>query len=327
MIGPSTGAYAMSKSVRLCSHALGLLACACALVVALLPVAAFAATSVVCTATVNPSYANPATGVIEDAAADGNVALGESMVQGATHPVALVEQDTAGNAFVTMRFMLQDQISAMSFEVSQDGATYTAVAADITQTNESENSADYRFAVPDVNMVVRIVMDVIPMSRSVVYFATLSDIQEGNADGFVSMVAPGEGEGENAVADAGEDAASSQPSASEPIVQEGEAASEQAPGAAASATDAKPSATEGESLPNTGIQEFNADGREVTSDASTPLDFATIATAIGAIALVGGVACVVVYAAHVRPKRARQAAAMAAASPKVSKASSPTTGE
>ncbi|MBD9214127.1 MAG: hypothetical protein EGQ22_01300, partial [Senegalimassilia anaerobia] len=74
---------------------------------------AHAATSAVYTASTAPSYANPVTGAIEDSAGQSNVALAESMTTGCTYPAALVEKDTAGNTFVTLRFKLADQMGAM----------------------------------------------------------------------------------------------------------------------------------------------------------------------------------------------------------------------
>ena len=92
------------------------LATVCAVVVALAVSAvahvgvAHAATSAVYTAATVPSYSNPVTGSIEDSAGQSNIALAESMTTGCTYPAALVETDTAGNTFVTLRFKLADQM-------------------------------------------------------------------------------------------------------------------------------------------------------------------------------------------------------------------------
>ena len=108
------------------------LATVCAVVVALAVSAvahvgvAHAATSAVYTAATVPSYSNPVTGSIEDSAGQSNIALAESMTTGCTYPAALVEKDTAGNTFVTLRFKLADQMGAMAFwaDNAGDGATF-----------------------------------------------------------------------------------------------------------------------------------------------------------------------------------------------------------
>ena len=82
---------------------------------------AHAAASAVYTASTAPSYSNPVTGAIEDSAGQSNVALAESMTTGCTYPAALVEKDTSGDTFVTLRFKLADQMGAMSFWADNGG--------------------------------------------------------------------------------------------------------------------------------------------------------------------------------------------------------------
>ena len=137
------------------------LAVAAACLMAALP--AFAAEPGIYTASTAPAYANPATGVIEDSGGASNQALGESMVTGTTYEKALVEVDSAGNTFVTLRFKLIDQIGDMQFEVSSDGgATFAAAEREQMQTDAANNTGDFRFQIPDENAVVRVHMDVTP---------------------------------------------------------------------------------------------------------------------------------------------------------------------
>ncbi|WP_101723560.1 heme-binding Shp domain-containing protein [Eggerthella timonensis] len=288
-------------------------AAACALATVLVLVAsavspgpAFAAVSAVYTAATNPTYENPATGAIEDAAGSSNVALAESMVTSIVYENALIERDTDGTLYASLRFKLADQISSIALEVSADGSSYEPVEAVQMQTGTdsatSTATADYRFAIPSEAATVRCSMDVIPMGRAVVYFISLGALQEGDADGtFVQTVTPGEGT---------EDAAL----------------------AAASAADADASGTSGDAeaaedepvqdaddltgtSPNEGVQEFDGEGREVTGgkQAEASLDGGTLALIAGIAAGVIVVAGVAVYAVYLRPKRAKQASAAAAA--------------
>lgn len=286
------------------------------------PATAFAAGNVYSAQAV-PSYANPVTGEIEDAAGTSNTALGESMVSGATVSTALLERNPAGGWLVTLRFKLQDQISAMGFEVSGDGQSYQVVGADIMQTDDAEHTADYRFALSSELDVVRCTMDVVPMGRAVTFFVTLTNFVEGAPEGFVVSVAD-----ETAAQSAdgveppstGDEAAPQAAAIAQEEVAEDAAATdaavsdEPAPVAAGDASSASDAA-----LPETGTgpREFNADGVEVTggTTADEPLDAVTIALVIAilvaAAALVGGT----VYAVYVRPKSQRARAAAAAAAP------------
>lgn len=288
-------------------------AAACALATVLVLVAsavspgpAFAAVSAVYTAATNPTYENPATGAIEDAAGSSNVALAESMVTSIVYENALIERDTDGTLYASLRFKLADQISSIALEVSADGSSYEPVEAAQMQTGTdsatSTATADYRFAIPSETATVRCSMDVIPMGRAVVYFISFGALQEGDADGtFVQTVTPGEG-------------------------------TEDAAPAAASAADVDASGTSGDAdaaedepvqdaddltgtSPNEGVQEFDEEGREVTGgkQAEASLDGGTLALIAGIAAGVIVVAGVAVYAVYLRPKRAKQASAAAAA--------------
>lgn len=251
--------------------------------------AAHAATSAVYTASTAPSYANPVTGAIEDSAGQSNVALAESMTTGCTYPAALVEKDTAGNTFVTLRFKLADQMGAMSFWADNGGdGAFSAVEAAQMQVDSANNTADWRFQVPSETSNIRVSMYVTPMGRDVVYFTQLTGLVEGNADAvpFVQTITPGE--------EAAEPTAAAEPAASSIS---GEAAP-QTDGAA-----------------NSGVKEYNADGQETAEgqDRSEPLNGATTAAIVGGIVVVLAVAGAATYFAYLKPKRAKQAQAAAAA--------------
>ena len=272
-----------------CAAAFALLA-AFAVSSSVLVGAAHAAASAVYTASTAPSYANPVTGAIEDSAGQSNVALAESMTTGCTYPAALVEKDTAGNTFVTLRFKLADQMGAMSFWADNGGdGAFSAVEAAQMQVDSANNTADWRFQVPSETSNIRVSMYVTPMGRDVVYFTQLTGLVEGNTDAvpFVQTITPGE--------EAAEPTAAAEP-----------AASASASGEAAPQTDG---------AANSGVKEYNADGQETTEgqDRSEPLNGATTAAIVGGIVVVLAVAGAAAYFAYLKPKRAKQAQAAAAA--------------
>ena len=316
----SAAARRMPRAVRLaCVLALAV-ACAVAVSAGAFTAKAFAATAGVWTATTNPTYQNPVTGQIEDAAGSSNVALAESMVSGVTYPSALVEQDVDGSMYVTMRFQLASQVSSMTFEPDNGGdGAFGAAAATVMQTDPAADTADYRIPVANENSIIRVSMFVVPMGRDVVFFESLSNFVEGNADTFVQSVDP------SAAAPAAEEPA---PAAEEPAAESASSASSDtaAAGAAASA-----GAAAGEEAPSTGdaenkgVQAFNADGQEVTSDQkqAEPLSGATIGIIIAVAAVVIVVIALIVYFASVKPKRAKQAAAAQAAAAAAAAAAKP----
>ncbi len=279
-----------------CAAAFALLA-AFAVSSSVLVGAAHAAASAVYTASTAPSYANPVTGAIEDSAGQSNVALAESMVTGCTYPAALVEKDTAGNTFVTLRFKLADQMGAMTFwaDNAGDGA-FAEVEATQMQTSTVGDTAvaDWRFQVSSETSNIRVSMYVNPMSRAVVYFVQLANLAEGNTDAlpFVESIVPGEEAAEPAPA----------------------AQSETAPAADAAATATSEAAPSADSAANSGVKEYNADGQETTEGSqSAPLDGATTGAVVAGIVVVVVIAGVIAYFAYLKPKRAKQAAAAAAA--------------
>ncbi len=270
---------------------------------AALPSFAFAAVSTVETAEVTPSYPNPVTGEIEDPGDPNMVAMAESMMEGVTFPYALVETDTDGTCYVTLRFNLADQESGVWMEASTDGgATYADVpAGEVTAENAEENTADWRFTVPAGTTHLRSHLGVIPIEREVIYFLTLGNAVEGNAAGFVQTVTPGEGAEEPEAAEGAEPATTAE--------------AEPTDGSAAAGEDAEEAAPEADAEAAAGIKEYNAEGRDVTGGVSEEpeLDGGTIALVAAVAVVVVAVAGIVVFVAYVRPKRARQAAAAAAA--------------
>lgn len=62
------------------------------------------------TATATPHYRNPLTGKIEDSGGEDSEVLGQSMTESTTDTKALVEVDSNGNTYITVRLKLMDNI-------------------------------------------------------------------------------------------------------------------------------------------------------------------------------------------------------------------------
>lgn len=131
-------------------------------------------------------YKHPVTGVIEDSGGESSYVLGQSMTESALDTHALVEVDTEGNTFATIRLKLMDNIKNPSFQV--DGQD---VEASIMQEDAVNNTADYRMRVDSENSIIRCGMYVIPMGRDVVFYITLSDLEaagENDAGDFITSI-------------------------------------------------------------------------------------------------------------------------------------------
>ena len=165
------------------------------------------------------------------------------------------------------------------------------------QTDAANNTGDFRFQIPDENAVVRVHMDVTPMGRAVIFFVQLSDLVAGNSDTFIQTVDP------SAATSDSPDAASADDGAATPGDDSGSSAAEE------------PAPTADGAPTTSGVQEFDADGNDVTGgkNAQKGLDGATIGIVVGVVVLVAVIAGAVVYVVRIRPQRAREAAAAAAA--------------
>lgn len=146
------------------------------------PSTAHAASPGVYVATATPHYAHPNTGKIEDSGGSSSAVLGQSMTESATSSHALVEVDSAGNTYVTVRLLLMDNIKNPKFSV--DG---NAVSAKLMQENAGRNSADYRMRVNGTNSVIRCSMYVSAMGRDVVFYITVGNLKAGHGDFVVSL--------------------------------------------------------------------------------------------------------------------------------------------
>ena len=154
-----------------------------ALVAGITAIPAYAASHGIYTATATPHYRNPLTGKIEDSGGEDSEVLGQSMTESATYTKALVEVDSNGNTYITVRLKLMDNIQNPTFKV--DGSS---VSASLMQEDYSANTADYRMKVASENSVIRCSMYVVPMGRDVIFFITVSNLNSGSGD-FVTSIA------------------------------------------------------------------------------------------------------------------------------------------
>lgn len=153
-----------------------------ALVAGITAIPAYAASHGIYTATATPHYRNPLTGKIEDSGGEDSEVLGQSMTESATYTKALVEVDSNGNTYITVRLKLMDNIQNPTFKV--DGSS---VSASLMQEDYSANTADYRMKVASENSVIRCSMYVVPMGRDVIFFITVSNLNSGSGD-FVTSI-------------------------------------------------------------------------------------------------------------------------------------------
>ena len=249
-----------------------------ALMAGITSVPVLAASPGIYTATATSHYRHPPTGVIEDSGGESSYVLGQSMTDSALNKAALVEVDSSGATWVTIRLNLMDNIQSPQFQV--DGSS---VSATLMQEDYSNNTADYRMRVNSENSIIRCNMYVIPMGREVIFYITVGGLSSGSGD-FVTSITVQEPEPNTPAQTTPQTPASQTPSAQAPASQ---TPSEQAPSSSQTPNSAAPSSSEisGSEDPGSdassedssgedsssealGLEEFDASGNKV-SDTST----------------------------------------------------------
>lgn len=249
-----------------------------ALIAGITSVPVLAASPGIYTATATSHYRHPTTGVIEDSGGEGSYVLGQSMTDSALNKAALVEVDSSGATWVTIRLNLMDNIQSPQFQV--DGSS---VSATLMQEDYTNNTADYRMRVNSENSIIRCNMYVIPMGREVIFYITVGGLSSGSGD-FVTSITVQEPEPNTPAQTTPQTPASQTPSAQAPASQ---TPSEQAPSSSQTPNSAAPSSSEisGSEDPGSdassedssgedsssealGLEEFDASGNKV-SDTST----------------------------------------------------------
>ena len=240
-----------------------------ALMAGITSVPVLAASPGIYTATATSHYRHPTTGVIEDSGGEGSYVLGQSMTDSALNKAALVEVDSSGATWITIRLNLMDNIQNPQFQVdgSRNG-NFSSVSATVMQEDFTNNTTDFRMQVPSENAIIRCNMYVIPMGRDVIFYITVGNLQSGSGD-FVTSVKVEEPE---------------QPAVTTPQTQtpSSQTSSEQTPSSSQAPSSADPSSSEASSSNASsadsssedsssealGLEEFDASGNKV-SDTST----------------------------------------------------------
>ena len=146
-----------------------------------------AAAGTVYTCKINPSYAHPVTGEIEDAGGSSSTATGQGMVEGALGSSGILEVTDSGEYYLTIRMGLMDYSSGHSFRTQEVGASgWSSVEAAQTGSgsDDSGTTADLRISVPSESCIVRCSMYVEPMGRDVIFYFYPSDYTTGNSAGM-----------------------------------------------------------------------------------------------------------------------------------------------
>lgn len=161
------------------------------LALGLLSLTVRAASGTVYTCTVNPCYAHPVTGEIEDAGGSSSTATGQGMVEGALGGSGILEVTDSGEYYLTIRMSLMDYSSGHSFQVQEVGGSgWNSVEASRTGSgsDDSGTTADMRIQVPSESCVVRCSMYVEPMGRDVIFYFYPSDYAVGNTTNMAAEI-------------------------------------------------------------------------------------------------------------------------------------------
>ena len=249
-----------------------------ALMAGITSIPALAASNGIYTATATSHYRHPTTGVIEDSGGEGSYVLGQSMTDSALNKAALVEVDSSGATWITIRLNLMDNIQSPAFQV--DGSS---VSATLMQEDYTNNTADYRMRVNSENSIIRCNMYVIPMGREVIFYITVGGLSAGSGDFVTSItveepepVVEPEAEPEQPAATTPQTQTPSSQTPSEQTPSSSQAPSSAAPSSSEASSSEDPSSdassadssSEDSSSEALGLEEFDASGNKV-SDTST----------------------------------------------------------
>lgn len=239
-----------------------------ALVASITAIPAFAASNGIYTATAASHYKHPTTEKIEDSGGEGSYVLGQSMTDSALNKAALVEVDSSGNTWVTIRLNLMDNIQSPQFQVdgSRNG-NFSAVSATVMQEDFTTNTTDFRMQVPSENAVIRCNMYVVPMGREVIFYITVGNLQSGSGDFVTSIKVEQPKNPEPKPEQPAATAPSVQAPASQTPVSAAPSSSQVSSSSEAAGSEAASEASSKESSSSTagGLEEFDESGNEVSS--------------------------------------------------------------
>lgn len=147
---------------------------------------------------VTPSYINPVTGGVDDPG--NNEAIGQGMTERMCDSTGLLEVDSSGQMYLTVRYYLSQFIRNVSFEEG-NGKNYSSVVYQEMQKKAAQDGAadisdkygytDYRIPISSINSVFRGKAYIDAMGRDVVYFFTISNPVPGSGDFVTGGVAQG----------------------------------------------------------------------------------------------------------------------------------------
>lgn len=172
----------MKNTVSKCLRVLCSMVVVLTLMVSITSVPVLAISKGVYISTATPHYKHPNTGVIEDSGGEASSVLGQSMTESVLYKKALVEVESSGDMYVTLRLQLMGNIKNPKFSV--DGSF---ISASCIREDYNKKTADYRMKINNENSVIRGNLYVIPMGRAVIFYVTVSDFKSGYGDFNTSM--------------------------------------------------------------------------------------------------------------------------------------------
>lgn len=245
-------------------------------------------------AAATPHYRHPGTGNIEDSGGEGSETLGQSMTESATYTKALVEVDSSGNTYVTVRLKLMDNIQNPQFQVDgKRNGSFSSVSASLMQEDYTNNTADFRMKVPSESAVIRCNMYVVPMGRDVIFYITVSDLQSGSDDFITSVQVE-----KQTTKKTGEVKTTEQSTASTTAATSAKATT------SAETTAAETSQMTSENTTKADLQEFNASGEEVDKNTSDNKNNSSAAPwVIGGVVIVAAAGVCIWYFCFYKKKK------------------------
>lgn len=176
-----------------------------------------AASGSIYTCKMNPSYAHPVTGQVEDAGGSSSSTTGQGMVEGAIGSKGILEVTDSGEYYLTFQLGLMDYSSKQSFGVQNvNDSGWNTVSATVTGngSDSSGKTADMRIRVPSESCIVRCSMYVEPMGRNVIFYFYPSDYTAGNSTNMKAGIVTQNSTSSSGTDTQGNDAAASSSSTS-----------------------------------------------------------------------------------------------------------------
>jgi hypothetical protein len=144
--------------------------------------------------TIVPSYKDPETGKIDDPG--NNEAIGQGMTERMCGSTALLEVDSSGTMYLTVRYYLSQFINNVTFE-ERSGGSFQDMSFQEMQSKEAVEGAsdiadkygytDYRMKIASLESVYRGKAFIVPAGRNVVFFFTAKNPVAGSGDFITSM--------------------------------------------------------------------------------------------------------------------------------------------